>query len=160
MGWRFCVMETNSVQTMRPCSLFLIGLYQSLGRSVAVVSPFVLWLQIRESIKALFPNRTCFPLVRPMSDESQLQRLEAVAPSQLRPEFQQVRARSRVSTQATPQARRLACLAETALSRLCVSHLSQGGIPGLSALRRHAWDRKSSEAGNTGSTRCAGSRSM
>ena len=48
-------------------------------------------LQIRESIKALFPNRTCFPLVRPMSDESQLQRLEAVPPSQLRPEFQQVR---------------------------------------------------------------------
>ena len=50
-----------------------------------------MWLQIRESIKALFPNRTCFPLVRPMSDESQLQRLEAVPPSQLRPEFQQVR---------------------------------------------------------------------
>ena len=47
-------------------------------------------LQIRESIKALFPNRTCFPLVRPMSNESQLQRLEAVPPSQLRPEFQQV----------------------------------------------------------------------
>ena len=47
-------------------------------------------LQIRESIKALFPNRTCFPLVRPMSDESQLQRLEAVPPSQLRPEFKQV----------------------------------------------------------------------
>ena len=57
-------------------------------------------LQIRDSIKALFPNRTCFPLVRPMSDESQLQRLEAVAPSQLRPEFQQVRARSRASKQA------------------------------------------------------------
>ena len=47
-------------------------------------------MQIRESIKALFPNRTCFPLVRPMSDESQLQRLEAVPPSQLRPEFKQV----------------------------------------------------------------------
>lgn len=29
--------------------------------------------------------------MRPMSDESQLQRLEAVPPSQLRPEFQQVR---------------------------------------------------------------------
>ena len=47
-------------------------------------------LQIRESIKALFPHRTCFPLVRPMSDESQLQRLEAVPSSQLRPEFKQV----------------------------------------------------------------------
>ena len=47
-------------------------------------------MQIRESIKALFPARTCFPLVRPMSDEAQLQRLEAVPPSQLRPEFKQV----------------------------------------------------------------------
>ena len=47
-------------------------------------------MQIRESIKALFPSRTCFPLVRPMSDETQLQRLEAVPPSQLRPEFKQV----------------------------------------------------------------------
>ena len=47
-------------------------------------------MQIRESIKALFPSRTCFPLVRPMSDETQLQRLEAVPQSQLRPEFTQV----------------------------------------------------------------------
>ena len=56
----------------------------------APLSGICVWPQIRESIKALFPNRTCFPLVRPMSDESQLQRLEAVPPSQLRPEFQQV----------------------------------------------------------------------
>ena len=47
-------------------------------------------MQIRESIKALFPARTCFPLVRPMSDEAQLQRLEAVPLAQLRPEFKQV----------------------------------------------------------------------
>ena len=44
---------------------------------------------IRESIKSLFPDRECFPLVRPVSDESQLAHLEAVPPEQLRPEFRQ-----------------------------------------------------------------------
>ncbi|KAK9918012.1 hypothetical protein WJX75_000546 [Coccomyxa subellipsoidea] len=44
---------------------------------------------IRESIKALFPNRDCFALKRPMSDENQLSRLETVPPSQLRPEFRE-----------------------------------------------------------------------
>ena len=48
--------------------------------------------QIRESIKTLFPARECFALVRPMSDEKQLQRLEAVPAAQLRPEFRQARA--------------------------------------------------------------------
>lgn len=42
---------------------------------------------IRESIKSLFPDRDCFALVRPISDEQKLAHLETVAPSQLRPEF-------------------------------------------------------------------------
>lgn len=49
-----------------------------------------LLLQIRESIKSLFPNRECFALVRPMADEKQLQRLESVPPEQMRPEFREV----------------------------------------------------------------------
>jgi hypothetical protein len=44
---------------------------------------------IRESIKSLFPDRDCFPLVRPMSDEAKLARLESVPASQLRPEFRE-----------------------------------------------------------------------
>lgn len=47
--------------------------------------------QIRESIKSLFPNRDCFALVRPMTEESQLQRLETVPLDKLRPEFREVR---------------------------------------------------------------------
>lgn len=43
--------------------------------------------QIRESITALFPDRDCFPLVRPVSDEKSLQNLESVPAAQLRPEF-------------------------------------------------------------------------
>jgi len=51
---------------------------------------------IRESIKALFPERECFALVRPVSDEKQLQALDSVPASQLRPEFRQVRVRPRL----------------------------------------------------------------
>lgn len=47
-------------------------------------------MQIRTSIKSLFPKRDCFALVRPMEDEQQLARLETVATSQLRPQFQKV----------------------------------------------------------------------
>ena len=42
---------------------------------------------IRESIRGLFPERECFPLVRPVNDEKQLRNLDAVPRSQLRPEF-------------------------------------------------------------------------
>ena len=42
---------------------------------------------IRESIKSLFPDRDCFALVRPVSDEKKLAHLETVPPSQMRPEF-------------------------------------------------------------------------
>jgi hypothetical protein len=44
---------------------------------------------IRESIKSLFPDRDCFTLVRPMSDEAQLARLETVPPNKLRAEFRE-----------------------------------------------------------------------
>ena len=47
-------------------------------------------MQIRESIKNLFPNRDCFSLVRPMSDESQLAKLETIPPEQMRPQFIEV----------------------------------------------------------------------
>ena len=46
--------------------------------------------QIRESIVGLFPERECFALVRPVSDEKQLQALDSLPASQLRPEFRQV----------------------------------------------------------------------
>jgi hypothetical protein len=42
---------------------------------------------IRDSIKALFPERECFPLVRPVNDEAQLRNLDALSNDQFRPEF-------------------------------------------------------------------------
>ncbi|KAL2494971.1 Guanylate-binding family protein [Forsythia ovata] len=43
--------------------------------------------EIRESIRALFPDRECFPLVRPLSNENDLQRLDQIPMDKLRPEF-------------------------------------------------------------------------
>ncbi|CAM0953897.1 unnamed protein product [Alopecurus aequalis] len=42
---------------------------------------------IRESIRALFPDRECFTLVRPVNNEKDLQRLDQLPVSTFRPEF-------------------------------------------------------------------------
>ncbi|GLJ14197.1 hypothetical protein SUGI_0227810 [Cryptomeria japonica] len=43
--------------------------------------------EIRESIRALFPDRECFTLVRPLNNEKDLQRLDQIPLDKLRPEF-------------------------------------------------------------------------
>ncbi|ONK69943.1 uncharacterized protein A4U43_C05F28580, partial [Asparagus officinalis] len=43
--------------------------------------------EIRESIRALFPDRECFTLVRPLNKENELQRLDQIPLDRLRPEF-------------------------------------------------------------------------
>ncbi|KAK2642351.1 hypothetical protein Ddye_024114 [Dipteronia dyeriana] len=43
--------------------------------------------EIRDSIRALFPDRECYPLVRPLNNENDLQRLDQISLDKLRPEF-------------------------------------------------------------------------
>ncbi|KAJ3692265.1 hypothetical protein LUZ60_012615 [Juncus effusus] len=43
--------------------------------------------EIRESIRALFPDRECFTLVRPLNNENDLQRLDQIPLERLRDEF-------------------------------------------------------------------------
>ena len=43
--------------------------------------------KIRKLIKAYFKDRDCFTMVRPLTNENQLQNLEDLAPDKLRPEF-------------------------------------------------------------------------
>eukprot|EP00252_Welwitschia_mirabilis_P006983 TRINITY_DN1796_c0_g2_i1.p1 TRINITY_DN1796_c0_g2~~TRINITY_DN1796_c0_g2_i1.p1 ORF type:complete len:846 (+),score=251.56 TRINITY_DN1796_c0_g2_i1:162-2699(+) len=43
--------------------------------------------EIRESIRALFPDRECFTLVRPVNNEKDLQRLDQIPFEKMRPEF-------------------------------------------------------------------------
>lgn len=40
-----------------------------------------MFLQIRDSIRALFPDRECFTLVRPLNNEKDLQRLDQISVS-------------------------------------------------------------------------------
>ena len=62
----------------------------ALGHYEATAADILRCMQIRTSIKSLFPKRDCFALVRPMEDEQQLAHLENVSTSQLRPQFQKV----------------------------------------------------------------------
>jgi hypothetical protein len=48
--------------------------------------------QMRHTIKAVFPDRDAFTLLRPMLREEDLNRLDTVPYSKLRPEFQKARA--------------------------------------------------------------------
>ncbi|KAG2396024.1 uncharacterized protein HKW66_Vig0066000 [Vigna angularis] len=51
-------------------------------------SPIFVWLlRIRDSVRALFPDRECFTLVRPLNNENDLQRLDQITLQNLRPEF-------------------------------------------------------------------------
>nr|CAD1839225.1 unnamed protein product [Ananas comosus var. bracteatus] len=43
--------------------------------------------EIRESIRALFPDRDCFTLVRPLNNENELRHLDQIPLESLRPEF-------------------------------------------------------------------------
>ncbi|KAL4308859.1 hypothetical protein GQ457_01G029020 [Hibiscus cannabinus] len=43
--------------------------------------------EIRDSIRALFPGRECFTLLRPLNNENDLQRLDQISLDKLRPEF-------------------------------------------------------------------------
>ncbi|KAJ6797421.1 guanylate-binding protein 3 [Iris pallida] len=43
--------------------------------------------EIRESIRALFPDRECFALVRPLNNENDLQHLDQISLDRMRPEF-------------------------------------------------------------------------
>ncbi|KAK9825847.1 hypothetical protein WJX81_003554 [Elliptochloris bilobata] len=89
---------------------------------------------IRASITALFPNRDCFSLVRPMSDERALQRLETVPAAQLRPEFREGLARLTRVIFARAQPKRLGSQTITgsmlaALAEAYVLAINRGAVP-------------------------------
>nr|GMD09075.1 guanylate-binding protein 1-like [Ipomoea batatas] len=73
--------EDNRKITPRDYLELALRPIQSGGRDVSSKN------EIRESIRALFPDRECFTLVRPLSNENELQRLDQIALDKLRPEF-------------------------------------------------------------------------
>ncbi|XP_004248120.1 uncharacterized protein [Solanum lycopersicum] len=75
------LVEDNRKITPRDYLELALRPVQGGGKDVAAKN------EIRDSIRALFPDRECFPLVRPLSNENELQRLDQIPLENLRPEF-------------------------------------------------------------------------
>ncbi|KAL0442718.1 UNVERIFIED_CONTAM: Guanylate-binding protein 4 [Sesamum latifolium] len=73
--------EDNRKITPRDYLELALRPVQGGGRDVAAKN------EIRESIRALFPDRECYTLVRPLTNENDLQRLDQIPLEKLRPEF-------------------------------------------------------------------------
>nr|GEY48487.1 guanylate-binding protein 4-like [Tanacetum cinerariifolium] len=75
------LVEDNRKITPRDYLELALRPVQGGGRDVSAKN------EIRESIRGLFPDRDCFTLVRPLSNENELQRLDQISVDTLRPEF-------------------------------------------------------------------------
>ncbi|RDY14647.1 Guanylate-binding protein 3, partial [Mucuna pruriens] len=73
--------EDNRKITPRDYLELALRPVQGSGRDIAAKN------EIRDSIRALFPDRECFTLVRPLNNENDLQRLDQISLGKLRPEF-------------------------------------------------------------------------
>ncbi|KAE9597202.1 hypothetical protein Lal_00007593 [Lupinus albus] len=73
--------EDNRKITPRDYLELALRPVQGSGRDIASKN------EIRDSIRALFPDRECFTLVRPLNEENDLQRLEQISLDKFRPEF-------------------------------------------------------------------------
>ncbi|KAJ6396832.1 hypothetical protein OIU77_021790 [Salix suchowensis] len=75
------LVEDNKRITPRDYLELALRPVQGSGKDIAAKN------EIRDSIRALFPDRECFPLVRPLNNENDLQRLDQISLDKLRPEF-------------------------------------------------------------------------
>ncbi|KAJ7968616.1 Guanylate-binding protein like [Quillaja saponaria] len=73
--------EDNRKITPRDYLELALRPVQGSGKDIAAKN------EIRDSVRALFPDRECFTLVRPLNNESDLQRLDEISLDKLRPEF-------------------------------------------------------------------------
>ncbi|KAK9756915.1 hypothetical protein RND81_01G129400 [Saponaria officinalis] len=75
------LVEDNSKITPRDYLEIALRPVQGSGKDTAAKN------EVRESIRALFPDRECFTLVRPLNSESELQQLDQTPLHKFRPEF-------------------------------------------------------------------------
>ncbi|PON46673.1 Guanylate-binding protein [Parasponia andersonii] len=75
------LVEDNRRITPRDYLELALRPVQGSGKDIAAKN------EIRDSIRALFPDRECFTLVRPLNNENELQRLDQISLDRLRPEF-------------------------------------------------------------------------
>mmetsp|Transcript_32011 Transcript_32011/g.71133 ORF Transcript_32011/g.71133 Transcript_32011/m.71133 type:complete len:534 (-) Transcript_32011:285-1886(-) len=92
---------------------------------------------IRASIKALFPDRDCFTLVRPVADEAQLRLLDTLEQGELRPEFTKgvSELTSRVLAKALPKRMGTQLVSGPILAGLAEAYvraINEGAVPTIS----------------------------
>ncbi|KAJ6885936.1 guanylate-binding protein 1 [Populus alba x Populus x berolinensis] len=75
------LVEDNRRITPRDYLELALRSVQGNGKDIAAKN------EIRDSIRALFPDRECFPLVRPLNNENDLQHMDQISLDKLRPEF-------------------------------------------------------------------------
>ncbi|KAA3478945.1 Guanylate-binding 7 [Gossypium australe] len=75
------LVEDNKKITPRDYLELALRPVEGSGKDIAAKN------EIRDSIRALFPDRECFTLVRPLNNENDLQRLDQISLDKLRPEF-------------------------------------------------------------------------
>ncbi|XP_027932560.1 guanylate-binding protein 1-like [Vigna unguiculata] len=75
------LVEDNRRITPRDYLEIALRPVQGSGRDITAKN------EIRDSVRALFPDRECFTLVRPLNNENDLQRLDQISLEKLRPEF-------------------------------------------------------------------------
>ncbi|XP_074268402.1 uncharacterized protein LOC141591820 [Silene latifolia] len=75
------LVEDNSKITPRDYLELALRPIQVSGKATAAKN------EVRESIRALFPDRECFTLVRPLNSETELQQLDQTPLQNFRPEF-------------------------------------------------------------------------
>ncbi|KAJ0017294.1 hypothetical protein Pint_10505 [Pistacia integerrima] len=75
------LVEDNRKITPRDYLEIALRPVQGSGKDIAAKN------EIRDSIRALFPDRECYTLVRPLNNENDLQRLDQISLDKLRPEF-------------------------------------------------------------------------
>lgn len=61
--------------------LFSVCLFGKSFLFESLLMEVMFFVQIRDSIRALFPDRECFTLVRPLNEEKDLQRLDQISVS-------------------------------------------------------------------------------
>ena len=89
-----CSMRA-AVQSITSCSGFGKGprLLENGDRSSSTHATYHACMQMRGTIKAVFPDRDAWTLLRPAMEEGKLQQLDVLPAHELRPEFRQVRTR-------------------------------------------------------------------
>ena len=97
--------------------------------------------KIRSLLRDYFPNRDCVTLVRPVEEESNLQKLDSLDNTELRPEFLQgiEQLKNKIFSEVSPKLLNGSKVSGGALIDLCTSYvdaINEGKVPSIES----AWD--------------------